>query len=173
MFQAIEKSRILCLIRRGIYGCDWVNTLISAVLSQTFGPLAGRMVPGTPVMILRNDYAMGLFNGDVGIALCDRQGIERVFFRKPDGYLEFAMDGLPPWEPAFAMTVHKSQGSEFGDVLLVLPESADHRLLTREMIYTAVTRAKKRVIIYGGQEALLGAIGKRIQRQTGMLWESD
>lgn len=173
MFQAIEKSRILCLIRRGIYGCDWVNTLIGAVLSQAFGPLAGRMVPGTPVMILRNDYAMGLFNGDVGIALCDRQGIERVFFRKPDGYLEFAMDGLPPWEPAFAMTVHKSQGSEFGDVLLVLPESADHRLLTREMIYTAVTRAKKRVIIYGSQEALLGAISKRIQRQTGMLWESD
>jgi exodeoxyribonuclease V alpha subunit len=176
LFQAAEEARILCLTRRGVRGSRWINQLIAALFGRTLGQVAdlrARTVPGELIMILRNDYAKGLFNGDLGIALHDRQGTERVFFRKSDGCIEFAAAQLPPWESAFAMTVHKSQGSEYGEVLLVLPETPDHRLLTREMIYTAVTRARKRVILYGSGKALTAGVEKRIQRETGMLWKAD
>ncbi len=77
---------------------------------------------------------------------------------------------MPPWEFAFAMTVHKSQGSEFDDVLLVLPDDENHRLLTREIVYTGLTRAKKRVLLYGSRPALNTALQRKIQRQSGLMW---
>ena len=80
------------------------------------------------------------------------------------------MDLLPPWEFAFSMTVHKSQGSEFENVLLVLPEDENHRLLTREILYTGITRAKKSVVIYGSEEALNTAIQRKIVRHSGLRW---
>jgi len=80
------------------------------------------------------------------------------------------MDLLPPWELAFSMTVHKSQGLEFDDVLLVLPEDETHRLLTREIVYTGITRAKKRIIIYGAESGLNTALQRKIKRQSGLIW---
>jgi len=77
---------------------------------------------------------------------------------------------LPPWDLAFSMTVHKSQGSEFDDVLLVLPPDEDHRLLTREIVYTGVTRARKRIIIYGTASALKNALARQIERESGLGW---
>ena len=80
------------------------------------------------------------------------------------------MDVMPPWEHAFAMTVHKSQGSEFGDVLLILPEDETHRLLTREIIYTGITRARNRLILYGAASVMKAALEKTTERQSGLTW---
>ncbi len=121
-------------------------------------------------MITRNDYPKELFNGDVGVVLVDRTGIFRAFFPRLASYTYFSMDLLPPWEFAFSMTVHKSQGSEFDNVLLVLPEDENHRLLTREILYTGITRAKKSVVIYGSEGALNTAIQRKIVRHSGLRW---
>ncbi|MCK4468438.1 MAG: ATP-binding domain-containing protein, partial [Desulfobacterales bacterium] len=85
-------------------------------------------------------------------------------------FISFSIDVLPSWEPAFAMTVHKSQGSEFDDVLVVLPDNDNHRLLTREIIYTGITRAKKRLILYGSESAFKTALQRKIERQSGLMW---
>jgi exodeoxyribonuclease V alpha subunit len=126
-------------------------------------------------MVTRNDYGLRLFNGDVGIALADPDagGALRVFFPGPDGSMRtFEPYRLPEHETVFAMTVHKSQGTEFDRVLFILPEG-DARVLTRELLYTAVTRARKRADLWAGREALAAALSRRIERASGlrdMLW---
>ena len=125
---------------------------------------------GALIMITKNDYAKELFNGDVGVVLADRTGTFRAFFPRLATYAHFSMDLLPPWEFAFSMTVHKSQGSEFDNVLLVLPEDENHRLLTREILYTGITRAKKSVVIHGSEAALNTAIQRKIVRHSGLGW---
>ena len=97
-------------------------------------------------------------------------GVYRALFQRSGTYIHFSMEIMPPWEYAFAMTVHKSQGSEFEDVLLVLPEDETSRLLTREIIYTGITRAKKRVILYGSETAFHKALQRTIERQSGLTW---
>jgi exodeoxyribonuclease V alpha subunit len=125
--------------------------------------------------VTRNDYGLRLFNGDVGIALSDpaNGGALRIFFPAPDGAMrKFEPYRLPEHETVFAMTVHKSQGTEFDRVLLVLPEG-DARVLTRELLYTGVTRARKRVDLWSGEEALRAAMSRRIERASGLrdaLW---
>lgn len=125
---------------------------------------------GSVIIITRNDYSKSLFNGDVGVVICDAKGRYRAFFQRFGEYIGFPTDILPPWEPAFAVTVHKSQGSEFDDVLLVLPEDETHRLLSREIIYTGITRAKKRLILYGSPSAFETALSRKIKRESGGMW---
>ena len=122
---------------------------------------------GRPVMVTRNDYALGLFNGDIGIAMPAGQAL-RVVFRKSDGsYRAVSPAALPPHDTAFAMTVHKSQGSEFIQAALVLPATAS-RVLTRELVYTAVTRAREQIAIYSAVEVLAQAIVSRTERDSGL-----
>lgn len=173
IFQQVEQARILSLVRKGIYGCEGINREVAACLA----PLSGRpewaekgCFPGAVIMITQNDYAKELFNGDVGVVVMDRQGAFRAVFPRSGAYVAYSVDMLPPWEPAFAMTVHKSQGSEFDHVLLVLPPDDSHRLLTREIVYTGVTRARKWIIIYGAMPALETALGRRIERRSGLGW---
>lgn len=173
IFQKVEQARILSLVRNGIYGCNGINREIAGRL----GPGAGHPAwmekgcfAGAVIMITQNNYAKELFNGDVGVVIRDRGGAFRAFFPRFGSYIAFSMDMLPPWDLAFAMTVHKSQGSEFDDVLLVLPPDEDHRLLTREIVYTGVTRARKRIIIYGTASALKNALARQIERQSGLGW---
>ena len=97
----------------------------------------------------------------------------RAYFQQGDEFQDYAVGQLPPWEPAFAITVHKSQGSEFDDVLLVLPDDPEQRLLSSEMIYTGITRARKKVIIYGSNTALSTAASRKIIRQSGLIWEKQ
>jgi exodeoxyribonuclease V alpha subunit len=121
-------------------------------------------------MITRNDYQLQLFNGDIGIALPDPQRSDplRVHFQAPDGHVRsLPVTRLPDYEPVFAMTIHKSQGSEFDQVALVLP-GEDSRVLTRELIYTAITRAKNQLTIWGNPEVLLQAIKKSVKRTSGL-----
>ena len=173
IFKGVERARILSLVRNGIYGCNGINREIADNLGFELGYSAWRekgYFTGAVIMITRNDYSKELFNGDVGVVIRERSGAYRAFFPRFGSFISFSMDLLPPWELAFSTTVHKSQGSEFDDVLLVLPEDESHRLLTREIVYTGITRAKKRIIIYGTESALNRALERKIDRQSGLEW---
>ena len=122
--------------------------------------------PGRPVMIVANDYALGLFNGDIGFTVL-RDGQLRVLFPSAgEGWREIAPARLPAHETVFAMTVHKSQGSEFDEVWLILPEVAT--MIDRALVYTAVTRARSRFGLIGPLEMLAQAIGQLAQRHSGL-----
>ncbi len=173
IFSVVERARILSFLRHGLYGCTVINDVIADYLIHFFDPSANwRMdgFSGALVIITRNDYSKALFNGDVGVILKEAHGAYRAFFQRSGTYISYAVNLLPSWEFAFAMTVHKSQGSEFDDVLLVLPDDENHRLLTREIVYTGITRAKKRVLLYGSQAALNAALQRKIRRQSGLMW---
>ena len=117
-------------------------------------------------MVRQNDYALGLFNGDVGLCLHTEYGL-RVFFEGEDGYRPFAPARLPSHDTAFAMTVHKSQGSEFREVLLVLPEQPSP-LLSRSLLYTGITRAKQLVEVWALPARLSDAVATRAERAAGL-----
>src|SRR5438477_6380926 len=127
---------------------------------------------GQPLMIVRNDYNLELFNGDIGITLSQPDGW-RVFFAGEHGGLRsFAPARLPEHETAFALTVHKSQGSEFRDVLVILP-AEDAPVLTRELIYTAVTRARNDVEVCANEAILEQSVTRKVRRRSGLrdsLW---
>jgi len=167
--------RVLCTHRRGDAGADEVNRICAAMLRR-----AGRihdahaLFAGRPIMVTRNDYALEVFNGDVGVLEpATEEGIVRALFLDADGTRRrFAESRLPDYETAFAMTVHKSQGSEFSRVALLVSDF-DAFQITRELIYTAVTRARVSVAIFSSREAIKNAIGLRINRATGLreaLW---
>ncbi len=171
------RFRILCAIRGGPYGVSELNLLAEHVLKQ-----AGILNPdqiwyqGRPVLITQNDYHLGLFNGDVGLILPDpaSKNALRAFFPKADGGFKALHPlRLPKHETVFAMTVHRSQGSEFDKVLLMLPPE-DVPILTREMIYTGITRTRKHIEIWCKREILDAAIQRKTQRTSGLrdaLWE--
>ncbi|MDL2269254.1 exodeoxyribonuclease V subunit alpha [Desulfosarcina sp. OttesenSCG-928-A07] len=172
LFRLAGRSRILTLLREGPLGTRQINAFIAAVLRARLDPAAHPESPlfsGNLILVTRNDYKRGLFNGDVGLVLRGADGAYGVYFERSGKFSVFPASTLPDWEPAFAMTVHKSQGSEFEDTWLILPDDPGHRLLTREIIYTAVTRAARRLILYGKKEVLQAALERKIHRQTG-LW---
>ncbi len=163
-----EKFRILCALREGAYGVFAINQTVEKILGKE-RLISGdkRWYAGRPVMITGNDYTLGLFNGDVGIALYEKGGL-RVFFQAPDGGIRsFHPLRLPEHETAYSMTVHKSQGSEFERVLLLLPDK-DAVILTKELIYTAITRAKESVEIWGKEDIFRAAVSRRIRRSSGL-----
>lgn len=132
---------------------------------------------GEPIMIRQNDYALGLFNGDVGLIMDDvqRPGSLSAYFPDTDGFKKVAVSCLPDFEPAFAMTVHKSQGSEYREVWLLPPSAApsneeDDALsgLSRELLYTAITRAKEKFVFFGGEETFRQAAATVKVRQTAL-----
>lgn len=171
-----NQFRLLCALRRGPNGVEGLNPQIAAQLAEAgLIHLDKQFYPGRPVMVSRNDAVQQLFNGDVGLTLAadDDNGSTHVCFIAPDGSLRrFAPSWLPPHETVYAMTVHKSQGSEFMRVAVLLPPQASP-ILTRELLYTAVTRAQQEVTIYGDPEILREATRKRIRRQSGLrqlLW---
>ncbi len=170
----VDRVRVLALVRAGMCGTHTANRVVSDLLQPQLDPNGrGARFAGCPVMITRNDYTHGLFNGDVGVVFADRTGAYYAAFRRADGFVTFAVDALPPNEPAFAITVHKSQGSEYDRVLLVLPDDPEHRLLTREIIYTGLTRARRLAIVCGSELAFARAIAGRIQRHSGLgVWDS-
>jgi exodeoxyribonuclease V alpha subunit len=171
--RAFERFRVLVAVREGGRGLGALNAWVEARLRATLGlapdrSAGGRWYPGRPVIVLANDYLLGLFNGDVGLCLPDETGALRVFFPAADGgFRAIAPLRLPAHDTAFALTVHKSQGSEFEDVLLVLPQQPV-RVLTRELIYTGVTRAARRVTVAGAGDVFIAGCAARTQRASGL-----
>ncbi len=177
VFDAFDRFRILCALRRGPFGAVAVNRLVEEVLQAAkLIPSGGTWYPGRPVLITENDYSQRLFNGDIGIALPDNKHGDalRVFFSegvdKP--LRSIHPPRLPAHETVYAMTVHKSQGSEFGHVLLLLPDR-ESPVLTRELLYTGITRAKHSVEIWGPEPVIRNAVTRSIRRTSGLrdaLW---
>lgn len=162
--------QVLCALRAGLFGVAGLNQRIESGL-QYAGLIHRSLRPwylGRPVMIGRNDSELGLYNGDIGIALQDRHGELRVHFLLPDGSVKSVQPSrLPAHETAYAMTVHKSQGSEFDHALLVLPAHFQP-LLTRELVYTAITRARTRLSLYTVDGVLMKAICTPTRRRSGL-----
>ncbi|CAE6737982.1 RecBCD enzyme subunit RecD [Paraburkholderia nemoris] len=171
LFDALNRFRILCATRSGPRGVDQVNAAMAAQVRRAAGvtlAVGAQWFAGRPVMVTRNDYALGLFNGDIGIALPGASGALRVYFRTGDGGLRAVSPAaLPPHDTAFALTVHKSQGSEFQHAVLMLP-SVFSRVLSRELVYTAITRARERVEVIGARAVLAQAIATPTQRDSGL-----
>lgn len=168
--------RILCATRRGPFGVENLNRLAEQVLAEEgFIAPDGLHYHGRPVLIRANDYHLRLFNGDVGLILRDAEaaGDLRAFFLDAEGALRRLLPArLPEHETTFAMTVHKSQGSEFDRLLLVLPDR-DGPLLTRELVYTGLTRARTSVELWAGAAILRAAVLRRTERASGLreaLW---
>ncbi|MFZ5571137.1 MAG: exodeoxyribonuclease V subunit alpha [Thermodesulfobacteriota bacterium] len=167
----LNRFRLLCAFREGPYGVAVMNRLSETILAR-----AGLISPrdgwyaGRPVMISANDYTLGLFNGDSGIALSDPmvENRLRVFFQRSDGSLQKVHPArIGPHETAFAVTVHKSQGSEFDRVALILP-AHDSPLLTRELIYTGLTRARSHASVWADETVFRAAVERRVERFSGL-----
>lgn len=169
----LERFRVLTPHRKGSWGVERLNRLAEATLGlrrqegQPWCPMLAVMVTG-------NNYELGLFNGDTAVLMEDSpEGRLAAFFPAHDGGLRrLSPLRLPTFDTAFALTVHKSQGSEFDRVLLVLPERISE-VLSRELLYTAVTRARSRVEVWGSAEVFLAAVERRIERSSGLrdrLW---
>ena len=176
--EAFGRFRVLCALRDGSRGVAALN----AVMTRRFraaldlpglaeGAGASPWVAGRPVLVSSNDHVLRLFNGDIGIALPDASGELLVHFpdaTAPGGFRAIAPVRLPRHETAFAMTVHKSQGSEFDGVLVMLPEQRS-RVLTRELLYTAITRARRHVTLVADAAVLEQAIVTATTRHSGLL----
>jgi exodeoxyribonuclease V alpha subunit len=166
---AFGRFRTLCAVRDGTRGAVAINEAVSRFFRQQLD-LEDRSdwYPGRPVIVLRNDYTLQLFNGDIGIVLPDAADHLMVYFPDAElGYRAIPPVRLPEHETAFAMTVHKAQGSEFDEVLVLLPAESN-RVLTRELLYTGVTRARERVTVMGSAEVVAGAIRTATQRLSGL-----
>lgn len=170
LFELMDRWRLLTLVRDGAWGCDEINAYADAILRIRLDPGAtGGLFAGAPVLVTRNDASLGLFNGDVGMAVRDSHGRLSVLFPRRDGCIAFAAESLPSHELGFALTVHKSQGSEYANVMVVIPPTGGRRLLTKELVYTAITRAKSLAVISATTEALRFAISRRIERESGII----
>lgn len=172
-FEALGRFRVLCAVCDSERGLDWLNDYIAHCFRQRLQHPRddghSPWYPGRPLMVLRNDYVLKLFNGDIGIILPTAEGHLMAHFPTSDGkFRTLAPARLPPHETAFAMTVHKAQGSEFEQVAFVLPAYGS-QILTRELIYTAVTRTKKSLHLYCSSEVLSEAIQKQSIRHSGLI----
>lgn len=172
--EELERFRILAPHREGRHGVVTLNRLVKSALFP-FVRDASAGMSLLPVMVTGNNYDLGLYNGDTGV-MTGVRGEEgpAVCFPAPDAALRcISALRLPPHESAFALTVHKTQGSEFDRVLLILPDQLSD-VLSRELLYTAVTRARKRVEIWGAEVVFCQAVERNIERRSGLadrLWK--
>ncbi|MBL8329324.1 MAG: exodeoxyribonuclease V subunit alpha [Rubrivivax sp.] len=183
LLAGFERFRVLCALREGPRGVQGLNALIERqATAQGWLQARGSWYEGRPVMVTRNDPALRLYNGDIGLVLrapaepgqrTDSASGLRAWFAEAEGLRSVAVGRLPPVQTAFAMTVHKSQGSEFEHVLLALPES-DMPLLTRELLYTGITRARRWLSIAGADDTLIAqALQRRTWRMSGLRQRLD
>jgi exodeoxyribonuclease V alpha subunit len=169
--------RVLCALREGPHGVAGLNRLAENILRR-YGLLSGsdQWYRGRPLIIRSNHYGLGLFNGDTGVIWPDSAGKLWAWFGRPDGSLrQVPLSRLPEYDTAYAITVHQSQGSEFAEVLFLLP-TVDSRVLCRELVYTGITRARDRLLLHGSPDVLATAMERRVVRYSGLrekLWQRD
>jgi len=183
VLEAVRERQLLCALRETERGAEAVNEILEQVLRNELDEvLDGRWYRGRTVMITTNDYSSGLYNGDVGVCLADREGTFKVWFESGAASAEapeasnsaarravsLAIGSLPAHQGAFAVTIHKSQGSEYGHVGVLLPDDIDSPILSRELLYTGVSRARQSLEIWGRAEVIERALTRRVQR-AGLL----
>ena len=167
LFRELNSRRILTLVREGWYGVKEANNHLLKLAKGANKSIDYLSLVGVPIMVTKNSNEWGLFNGDVGITVHGPYGMV-VLFPRGEKTIVCPVSLLPEHELAYAMTVHKSQGSEYDNVMLVLPNDEKHPLLNRQIIYTGITRAKKRAVIVGMERVLKVALSQKLERNTGI-----
>ncbi len=173
--EALSSVRILCAHRRGPHGVSsWLGLTERWLDEEIPGyGTGGRWYLGRPLLITQNDYGLQLFNGDVGVIIAGPDGHPQAAFERRGEIVTLGPARLASVETVHAMTIHKSQGSQFSTVAVTLPE-ANSRILTRELLYTAVTRARGRVIVIADEPSVRVAVTRRVGRASGLggrLWD--
>lgn len=171
VLQAFDRFRILCAVHDGVWGDRAINEQVQrALVAKGLLKLEGEWFKGRPIMVTRNEKSLGVFNGDVGVVLPThiKDGALRAYFLDADQLRSVSVSRLANVETAFAMTIHKSQGSEFAHTVVVLPDVGGD-ILTRELVYTGITRAKEHLSIIEPRTGLLGeAISLQVRRASGL-----
>jgi exodeoxyribonuclease V alpha subunit len=163
----LDEHRLLCAHRHGPYGVSHWNRHVERWLSEETGqPVFSAWYVGRPLLVTANDYGLKVYNGDTGVVVAAEDGL-RAVIAGATGTLDFATSRLADIETMHAMTIHKSQGSQVAEVTVLMPLQ-DSRLLTRELFYTAVTRAKAKVRVVGSEASVRAALTRRAIRATGL-----
>ncbi len=162
---------MLCAHRRGPQGVATWTAEIESWLAAEVGDLRtdDRWYAGRSLLVTENDYELGLYNGDTGVVV--QAGPDRLMaaFERRGEVLQFSPTRLAAVDTVYAMTIHKSQGSQFDTAAVLLPGPAS-RILTRELLYTAATRARRRLVVAGTEEAVRTAVGRPVARASGLGW---
>ena len=175
----LGQRQLLCALRETAFGAVAINTMLEHMLRKTWGVTDNaEWYPGRAIIITRNDYGAGLFNGDIGLCLADANGHLRVWFEAAErgdtsadvALRSFAPSALPAHETAFAITIHKSQGSEYRHAAVLLPPDTDNRILSRQLLYTGLSRAKAAVELWGADAAVAAALATPVSRTGGLGW---
>ncbi len=166
-FRQMAEFQLLCAVRKGERGVSAINEKAMELLGEKRAPYHG-----LPIMISVNEYQHKLYNGDTGIMLNDEHGTLRAYFPVAGGFRSLDLSRLPAYEPLYATTIHKSQGSEAQEILLVLP-SRDSAVLTVELLYTGITRARRMVSVFGEEEILRMGITRSVERASGIGYVLD
>jgi exodeoxyribonuclease V alpha subunit len=172
--EALGAFRILCAHRRGPDGVAGWTARIEGWLEDEVGGFVAEegWYVGRPLLVTENDYELALYNGDTGVIVAGEEGRGSAAFERGGEILEYAPTRLGAIDTVYAMTIHKSQGSQFGVAAVLLPTPSS-RILTRELLYTAVTRARERVILAGTEETIRAAVARPVARASGLgsrLW---
>jgi exodeoxyribonuclease V alpha subunit len=175
--EALGGFRVLCAHRRGPHGvAAWTSRIETWLTEEIDGfGTEGDWYVGRPLLVTENDYGLRLYNGDTGVVISTGPGHASAAFERQGEILEFSPTRLAAVDTVYAMTVHKSQGSQFDTAAVLLPEPTSH-VLTRELLYTAVTRARRELILVGTEEAIRAAVARPVARASGLgarLWGSD
>ena len=165
---ALDRQRLLCAHREGPHGVRHWNRQVERWLTEETGePFWASSYAGRPLLVTANDYGLGVHNGDTGVVVRRSDGVLRAHVAGSTRRLDLATSRLGQAETMHAMTIHKSQGSQADEVVVLLPPP-DSRLLTRELFYTAITRARDKVVVVGGPDDVRAAVGRRALRATGL-----
>ena len=166
--EAFAAIRVLAATNRGATGVDSLNQAISRAIRERNAVPESGIYHGLPVMVTRNHHQLRLYNGDTGILWQFDHGLRACFDDGERGLRDFAINRLPEFVPAWASTVHKSQGSEFDTVILALPQDPQSTVLSRELVYTAITRARRRFVLHAAEPVFVAATGRLTRRHSGL-----
>jgi len=168
--RGLQRMQLLCALRESGFGCVTVNEILQSRLRARFVWDDRSWFPGRMVMITRNDEAHGLFNGDIGVALANADGVLVVWFegRGDEPARAFLPALLPAHEPAFAITIHKSQGSEYDHVAVLLTATPESRILSRQLLYTAASRARQTLSLWATDAVVAAALARPVDRSGGL-----
>ncbi len=164
---ALDSHRVLCAHRVGPAGVSHWDDLIAEWTQPVYGTTSGAWYPGQPLLVTSNDYTADLYNGDTGVVVRGADGELRAAFARGEDVLELPLSRLDAVQTLRAMTIHRGQGSQFGAATVILPPE-DSALLTRELLYTAVTRARHRVRIVGTEVAVRAGVQRQVRRASGL-----